>query len=133
MWITLWSDFNKTNILILFQLTEKLFQATGQDDKPTAPHYGLDLVSLNVQRGRDHGLPPYPEWREFCGLSKPKTFADMKGMVDEGSLEKMKTMYKWVTSISVSFGMSAMEIKVNLVYYFVQVEVIKLLVYIANK
>lgn len=75
-------------------MTEKLFQATGQDDKPTAPHYGLDLVSLNVQRGRDHGLPPYPEWREFCGLSKPKTFADMEGMVDEGSLEKMKTMYK---------------------------------------
>jgi peroxidase len=39
--------------------------------KPTDP--GMDLISINLQRGRDHGLPPYVTWKQWalstCNLS----------------------------------------------------------------
>jgi peroxidase len=39
--------------------------------------YGFDIVALNAQRGRDHGLPSYNSYRQMCGLSKLTTFADV--------------------------------------------------------
>ena len=38
---------------------------------------GSDLVSLNIQRGRDHGLPGYNQLRRDFGLAPVSTFADI--------------------------------------------------------
>jgi peroxidase len=38
---------------------------------------GHDLVSLNIQRGRDHGIPKYNALRVSLGLSPVSSFADI--------------------------------------------------------
>lgn len=47
-------------------LTNHLFQTN-------ASTTGMDLASLNIQRGRDHGIPPYLTWKRWaeseCGVS----------------------------------------------------------------
>lgn len=86
------------------QVTQHLFEKSEKNHKAKSYNYGLDLVSLNIQRGRDHGLPTYPNWREFCGLSRPKTFDDMTGYVDEDSLSSLKAVYKQVDDVDVYSG-----------------------------
>jgi len=43
---------------------------------------GFDLASLNIQRGRDHGLPNYNEMREGLGLGRVNGFPDISSNTD---------------------------------------------------
>ncbi|KAL1428690.1 hypothetical protein MTO96_003035 [Rhipicephalus appendiculatus] len=40
--------------------------------------FGKDLLSLDVNRGRDHGLPSYLHYRVLCGLKPVYSFDDFK-------------------------------------------------------
>ncbi|XP_015595581.1 uncharacterized protein LOC107267903 isoform X1 [Cephus cinctus] len=74
------------------ELTNHLFQT------PNFP-FGMDLASLNIQRGRDHGIPPYVNWREPCGLSPIRNWEDLKRVMPTSLVRKFSQVYVSVEDI----------------------------------
>lgn len=63
---------------------------------------GLDLVAINIQRGRDHGLPDYNTVREGVGLPKRKSFAEITP--DKMMQEKLQSVYSSVDDVDLWIG-----------------------------
>jgi len=89
------NDYSMTS-----ELTNHLFQEPGKD-------YGLDLASLNIQRGREFGTPSYNKWREWCGLSVMKRWPDLLEVMSNASVAGYGAMYEspedldlWTAGIS---------------------------------
>jgi len=74
------------------ELTNRLFQGTNND-------FGMDLVALNIQRGRDHGIPPYAALREACGLPRPSSFDDLRDVMRPEAIERFRRIYASVDDI----------------------------------
>ena len=63
---------------------------------------GLDLVALNVQRGRDHGLMSYNETRAAFGLAEMTSFEDISS--DEDIVGRLRAAYESVDQIDAWVG-----------------------------
>ena len=51
---------------------------------------------MNIQRGREHGIPSYVEYREICTPQQPKikSWDDLKGVFqDDGLLDELQEVY----------------------------------------
>jgi len=49
----------------------------------------MDIVSLDIQRSRDHGIPSYTQFRKYCGLKDIKNVQDLTQIMVKGvSLKK---------------------------------------------
>ncbi|MGJ8633927.1 MAG: peroxidase family protein [Luteolibacter sp.] len=63
---------------------------------------GLDLASLNIQRGRDHGLPAYNEVRKQLGIRPARRIRDVNP--DRDVFEKLEEAYEEVDDIDLWVG-----------------------------
>ncbi|XP_053276431.1 eosinophil peroxidase [Pleuronectes platessa] len=65
----------------------------------------LDLAALNLQRGRDHGLPGYNKWRKHCGLSQPKNLTELASVLNNTYIaKKLLDLYHTPDNIDVWMG-----------------------------
>ncbi|KOC63131.1 Peroxidasin [Habropoda laboriosa] len=79
------------------ELTEQLFH--------TAHAVALDLAAMNIQRGRDHALPGYLEYRRFCNMSHVETFEDLAGEIRNAKVrQKLRELYGHPGNIDVWVG-----------------------------
>ena len=82
-----------------------LFEADEGDDG------GLDLTALNIQRGRDHGIPGYNEYREKCAsaasnFGRANSFSSLSsdGWMDSNDVRNLRKVYDSVDDIDLFAG-----------------------------
>ena len=74
IWIFAQRECNKTIFFhVNVQIQDRLFELDKKD--------GFDLVALNIQRGRDHGIPGYVEYRKICQTGPANSFDDLKSNI----------------------------------------------------
>ena len=66
--------------------------------------FGQDLAARNIQRGRDHGLPGYVEYRQLCGLYVPKDWDGKPEDITQDSWNKLRKVYSNVEDIDAFTG-----------------------------
>uniref|UniRef100_A0ABM0M4I6 Peroxidasin-like n=1 Tax=Saccoglossus kowalevskii TaxID=10224 RepID=A0ABM0M4I6_SACKO len=78
-------DLNSEQVLNT-ELTEHLFEMVH--------HVALDLAALNIQRGRDHALPGYNDWRVYCNMSAVSSFNELKDEISNADVrDKLERLY----------------------------------------
>ena len=85
----------------------------------TYVYLGVDLAALNIQRGRDHGLPGYSEYKHFCSkdllkksvnlrsrINSPPvdSFEDLYDTIDQDIIAKLKEVYADVKDVDLFTG-----------------------------
>lgn len=71
---------------------------------------GLDLLAINTQRGRDHGIPSYNEWRGFVKIycrvttGRVRSFDDLRYEIPQDRINILKSLYAHVDDIDLYVG-----------------------------
>lgn len=87
----------KFDNIITEEVTNHLFQAKDKE-------FGMDLISLNLQRGRDHGLQGYNAFRELCGFGRAEKFSQLSDLIPPKIVERLKLIYADVDDVDLFIG-----------------------------
>lgn len=68
--------YNKKRVDCLIQISEFLFKTPNKTD-------GVDLITIDLERGRDFGEPPYNKFRQLCGLKAARKFSDLTDQISK--------------------------------------------------
>uniref|UniRef100_A0A336LIY5 CSON007160 protein n=2 Tax=Culicoides sonorensis TaxID=179676 RepID=A0A336LIY5_CULSO len=68
------------------------------------PFSGIDLVALNIQRGRDHGIPSYNNYRALCNLKRAQTWEDLNREIPPEVITRLRRIYANVDDIDLFPG-----------------------------
>ncbi|KAJ8664263.1 hypothetical protein QAD02_005925 [Eretmocerus hayati] len=74
------------------ELTSHLFQTPGFE-------FGMDLAAINIQRGRDHGIAPFVDWRQPCSLGPIRNWDDMARIMDPETARTFQEIYASVEDV----------------------------------
>lgn len=66
--------------------------------------FGHDLPAINLQRGREQGLPGYNLFREWCGLPRAETFDQLEPYLTNHTAYHYSRLYKHVDDIDLWSG-----------------------------
>lgn len=61
-------------------------------------------MSLDIQRGRDHGLPGYTSYRSLCGLEPANTFEDLLNVMPMQAVKALSDVYQSPEDIDLIIG-----------------------------
>ena len=67
--------------------------------------FGIDLGSLNIQRGRDHGLPDYNTARLFYTGTQARRFSDITSV--DSLADSLQVLYRSVNNVDLWIGILA--------------------------
>ena len=88
---------NETDLKVVEDLRSMLFGPAGSG--------GMDLMALNVQRGREHGLGSYSDVASIFGLDPMTSFSDLTSDVDLAT--KLASLYQDVNDVDLWIGLLA--------------------------
>ncbi|KAF3422145.1 hypothetical protein E2986_01880 [Frieseomelitta varia] len=79
------------------EVTNHLFKKAGAK-------FGLDLVSFNMQRGREFGIPSYMEYRKYCGLPWADSFDDLQGSMPNETIRRYSSIFEHPADVDLWSG-----------------------------
>lgn len=77
-------------------MTHKLYKTNG--------NLGMDSLSLDIQRGRDHGIPGYNQYRRYCGLPVASNFDEFLDTIPAEMVKKLRAIYSHPNDVDLIIG-----------------------------